>query len=207
VFDAAGLVENQDGTRLVGRDGTTVYFSFLQRVDKTDDIFYGVELHRNDGNANRVLCIGNGAEQCGYGATSNVNVYGLQNFPSLGSENTETNFIVVKITFGPGNLDRVEVFRNPESTVNEDACVADAVLEGNFAFDRISLGNFNGTKLHEVDEIRVGTTFLAVTGRRSRGPDRLMRRMASVELSTSPPGAGVASVAGRHWRFGLLSAW
>jgi hypothetical protein len=207
VFDAAGLVENQDGTRLVGRDGTTVYFSFLQRVDKTDDIFYGVELHRNDGNANRVLCIGNGAEQCGYGTTSNVNVYGLQNFPSLGTENTETNFIVVKISFGPGNLDRVEVFRNPESTVNEDACVADAVLEGNFAFDRISLGNFNGTKLHEVDEIRVGTTFLAVTGRRSRGPDRLMRRMASIEQSTSPPGAGVASATGRHWRFGLLSAW
>ena len=64
VFDAAGLVENQDGTRLIGRDGTTVYLSFLQRVDKLDDVFYGVELHRNDGNSNRVLCIGNGAEGC-----------------------------------------------------------------------------------------------------------------------------------------------
>ena len=32
----------------------------------------------------------------------------------------------------------------------------DAELVGNFAFDRISLGNFNGTKIHEVDEIRVG---------------------------------------------------
>ena len=40
---------------------------------------------------------------------------------------------------------------------------------GNFAFDRISLGNFHGTKIHEVDEIRVGTTFRAVTGRRGTG--------------------------------------
>lgn len=207
VFDAAGLVENQDGTRLIGQDGTTVYLSFLQRVDKTDDVFYGVELHRNDGNANRVLCIGNGAEGCGYGVTSNVNVYGLQNFPSLGEENTQTNFIVVKIIFGAGNHDRVRVYRNPESLVTEESCVVDAELVGNFAFDRISLGNFNGTKLHEVDEIRVGTTFLAVTGRRSRGPDRLVRRMAVLDSSSAPSGAGVASTGEPRWPMRLLAAW
>ena len=178
VFDAAGLVENQDGVRLIGRDGTTVYLSFLQRVDKINDVFYGLELHRGDGNANRVLCIGNGAEGTGYGVTSNVNVYGQRNFPSLGKENTETNFFVVRITFGAGNRDRVEVFRNPASLVDETACKADAELVGNFAFDRISLGNFNGTKIHEVDEIRVGTTFRAVTGRRGRGPDRLVPSVA-----------------------------
>ena len=116
VFDAAGLVENQDGMRLVGRDGTVVYLSFLQRVDKTDDVFYGLELHRSDGNANRVLCIGHGAENTGYGVTSNFNVYGARNYPRLGEENTDANFFVVRITFGEGNRDRVEVFRNPEVT-------------------------------------------------------------------------------------------
>jgi hypothetical protein len=180
VFDAAGLVENQDGMRLVGRDGTTVYLSFLQRVNKTNDVFYGFELHRSDGNANRVLCIGHGAEQTGYGATSNYNIYGAQNFPSLGEEDTNTNFFVVRITFGSLNRDRVEVFRNPESLVDEDACLADAELTGNFAFDRISLGNFHGSKVHEVDEIRLGTTFRAVTGRRSRGPDRLVPSVARI---------------------------
>jgi hypothetical protein len=178
VFDAAGLVENQDGMRLVGRDGSTVYLSFLQRVSKTNDVFYGLELHRSDGNANRVLCIGHGAEGTAYGVTSNYNIYGSRNFPSLGEEDTNTSFFVVRITFGSGNRDRVEVFRNPESLVDEDACVADAELTGNFAFDRISLGNFHGTKVHEVDEIRVGTTFRAVTGRRSRGPDRLVPSIA-----------------------------
>ena len=52
-----------------------------------------------------------------------------------------------------------------ESLRDEAACTPDAVLRGNFAFDRISLANFDGTKIHEVDEIRVGTHFLAVTGR------------------------------------------
>ena len=63
--------------------------------------------------------------------------------------------------------------------MDETACKADAELVGNFAFDRISLGNFNGTKIHEVDEIRVGTTFRAVTGRRGRGPDRLVPSVAA----------------------------
>jgi hypothetical protein len=183
VFDAAGLIENQDGVRLIGRDDNVIYLSFLQRVDKIKDVFYGLELHRGDGNTNRVLCIGNGAEGTGYGVTSNFNVYGQRNFPSLGQENTETNFFIVKITFGVGNRDRVEVFRNPASLVDESACQPDAELVGNFAFDRISLGNFNGTKVHEIDEIRVGTTFRAVTGRRGRGPDRLVPRVAAIARS------------------------
>jgi FecR protein len=208
VFDAAGLVENQNGIRLIGRDRTTVYISFLQRVNQLDDIFYGFELHSNDGNPNRVLCVGNGAEGCKYGVTSNTNAYAAHNFPSLGDENTDTNFIVVKIEFGADNRDRVTVYRNPESLVNESECVADATLTGNFAFDRVSLGNFNGTKIHEVDEIRLGTTFLAVTGRRSRGPDRLMRRMALLdESSGSSNGVGVASTASRTWPLGLSAIW
>ena len=182
VFDAAALIENQDGVRLIGRDGATIYLSFMQRVDKINDVFYGFELHRGDGNANRVLCIGNGAEGTGYGVTSNVNVYGQRNFPSLGEENTKTNFFVVKIMYGLGNRDRVEVYRNPRSLIDEKACTKTAELMGNFAFDRISLGDFNGTKIHEVDEIRVGTAFRAVTGLRGRGPDRLTPRVAAADV-------------------------
>ena len=179
VFDAAGLVENQDGVRLIGRDGTTIYLSFLQRVDKINDVFYGFELHRGDGNGNRVLCIGNGADGTGYGVTSNVNVYGQRNFPALGQENTEANFLSCGSRLAPGIATGSKMFRNPKSLVDETACKIDAELVGNFAFDRISLGNFNGTKIHEIDEIRVGTAFRAVTGRRGRGPDRLTLRVAS----------------------------
>ena len=168
VFDGAGLVEDRDSVRLIGRDGTQVYLSFLQRVSQlsaSKSEFYGVELHRADGNSNRVLSIGNGAEETGYGVTSNYNVYGAGNFPSLGDEDTIANLIVVKITFGVDNRDVVEVFRNPESLRDEQDCTVDAVLHGNFAFDRIGIASFHGTKLHEVDEIHLGTHFLAVTGR------------------------------------------
>jgi hypothetical protein len=165
VFDAEGLVENQDDIRLVGRDGKQVYVSFIQRVSQVDDGFYGVELHRGDGNGNRVLCIGNGADGANYGATSNTNVYGPKNLAALGDETDDANFFVIKITFGVENRDTVEIFRNPESLRDEQACEPDAVLRGNFAFDRISIASFDGSKTHEVDEVRVGTHFLAVTGR------------------------------------------
>ena len=130
------------------------------------------------GNANRILSIGGGAEGTGYGVTSNVNDYGPGNYPSLGKENTEVNFfVVVKISFGVDNRDTVEIYRNPVSLRDEQACSIDAVLKGNFAFDRISLGNFGGDKLHEVDGIRVGTHFLAVTGRWGGNRGRMLRQM------------------------------
>lgn len=166
VFDAGGLVENADGLRLIGRNGSTVYLSFLQRVSKVDDVFYGVEFHRGDGNFNRVLCVGNGVVQHGYGVTSNFQQGVNARFASLGEENTEVNLIVVRIEFGDGDQDIATVYRNPSSLVEESSCEPTATLRGNFAFDRVSLGNFEGNKIHEVDELRIGTDFGAVTGRR-----------------------------------------
>ncbi len=202
VFDAAGLVENNDEVRLVGRDGKQVYVSFMQRVSKTSDGFYGVEFHRGDGNGNRVLCIGNGADESGYGATSNVNVYGRQNLPSLGEETPDVNFFVIKMTFGVEDRDVVEVYRNPESLRDEAACTPDAVLRGNFAFDRISLANFDGTKTHEADEIRVGTHFLAVTGRWGNNQGGMLRQITAAE-----PLGGDRPMVGGERRNGLNRFW
>ena len=178
VFDSAGLVENQDSHRLIGANGKTVYLSFLQRTDRTDDVFYGLELHRGDGNGNRVLCVGNGADGAGYGVTSNYNSYGEANYGRLGEEDTQVNFLVVRFDFGPQNRDLVTVYRNPTSLLEEDLTESAAELRGNFAFDRIGLGNFEGQKLHEVDEVRIGTTYRAVTGRRDRGGERLETPLA-----------------------------
>ncbi|MEN0112058.1 MAG: hypothetical protein AAF805_15160, partial [Planctomycetota bacterium] len=178
VFDSAGLVENQDGHRLVGADGTAVYLSFLQRTSRTDDVFYGVELHRGDGNGNRVLCVGNGADEAGYGVTSNYNAYGKANYLRLGAEDVDTNFLVVKIEFRGMHRDLVTVYRNPRSLIDESRCEVAGQMRGNFAFDRIGLGNFQGEKVHEVDELRIGTTYRAVTGRRDRGGERLLPPVA-----------------------------
>lgn len=205
VFDSEGLVENQDEIRLVGRDGKNVYLSFVQRISKVNDGFYGLELHRGDGNGNRVLCIGNGADGAGYGATSNVNVYGAKNLPSLGVESDEPNFFVVKIAFGVGNRDTVEIYRNPTSLRDEKECEPDAVLRGNFAFDRISLANFDGSKVHEIDELRVGTHFLAVTGRWGNNQGRLRQPIAHLDGFDSRPTA-VSLETGWLSRFWLVAS-
>src|SRR4029077_17353088 len=84
------------------------------------------------------------------------------------------------------NRDVVEVYRNPKSLRDESACNVDAVLRGNFAFDRISLANFDGKKIQEVDEVRLGTHFLAVTGRWGSNQGGGMRQITLREPKTLP---------------------
>ena len=181
VYDAAGFVEDQDGARLIGRDGTVLYLSFTQQIDRLNQVFYGFELNRGDGNRNRVICIGHGAARgwvegtirtpnkeagvTGWAVTSEYNGQDgfLAELGDLGPETLDVTLFVVKMTFGQGNRDTIEVFKNPASLWDEQLCVPDVVGHGNFAFDRISLANFEGQKIYDVDNIRIGTSFSAVT--------------------------------------------
>ena len=182
VFDTAGLVEEQDGARLIGKDGSTIYLSFTQQISKENEVFYGFELHRGDGNRNRVLCLGHGAAQkwttgnprqpvkeagvTGWSVTSEFNERRpnrLTHFGDLGPETTEVVFVVAKIQFNENNEDEIKVFVNPVSLDNEEDCEAVVTGTGNFSFDRVSLANFEGSKSYSVDHIRIGTNFRAVT--------------------------------------------
>ena len=180
VFDTAGLVEAQDGARVIGKDGSTIYLSFTQRIDKVDQVFYGFELNRGDGNQNRVLCIGHGAakgwkdgvqkspdQSAGvteWAVTSETNgSNGLVELGDLGPETTEVVLFVVKISFGERNEDTIEVFKNPASLWDEEKCEPVVVGSGNFSFDRVSLANFEGDKVFDVDQVRIGSSFSAVT--------------------------------------------
>ncbi len=190
VFDTMNLVEDQDGVRLVGVDRSTVYLSFCQRVDRSSQTFYGLELHRGDGNSNRVLCIGNGASETGFGATSEVNGGARNTFQSLGEEPVKAAFFIVRFDFGDNNSDRVTIYRNPQSVVNEGQCTPEAEMFGNFAFDRISIGNFYGLKSHKIDRLRVGTTFAAVTSQHLMPGSRAVThsRKRQIKPSDVPPG-------------------
>ena len=181
VFDTAGLIESQDGARLIGKDDTTVYVSFTQQVSRVNEVFYGFELHRGDGNKNRVLCIGHGAAQkwtvgpprqpikeagvTGWAVTSEFNgeENRLLHLGDLGEETTDVVLVVAKITFGENNEDKIEIFKDPPSLLDEGQCTPDVVGYGNFSFDRVSLANFEGNKSFSVDHIRFGTNFPAVT--------------------------------------------
>jgi len=144
-------------------------------------VFYGFELHRGDGNRNRVLCIGHGAAKkwkqgktrapdvdagvTGWAVTSESNgkENALLELGDLGPETTDVVLFVVKIVFGNDDQDRIEVFKNPASLWDENKCRPDVVGTGNFSFDRIGLANFEGEKTLEVDHIRLGTSFSGVT--------------------------------------------
>lgn len=165
VFDVAGCVEIIDGLPLLRRTGGAIYISFMQRATQRDGTFYGFELHRGDGNYNRVLCVGTAVDGHGYGAAVNfLEPAGEARFVPLGEENDEVNFFVLRIDYGEHEKDVVTIYRNPESTSVESKCTVDARLNGLFGFDRVSIGNFNGDKVHEIDEIRIGTDFSAVAG-------------------------------------------
>jgi len=69
----------------------------------------------------------------------------------------------VKIEYGEGNVDRVTAYVNPENLHQESQCEPKVVGVGNFAFDQVSLANFGGFKTFEVDHIRFGKSFEAVT--------------------------------------------
>ena len=176
-FDREGLVH--DGR--IGKQGTTLYVSFRQRIsaipttttgDSSHLRYYAFEFSMGDSGATRVLEIGhddrsNGPSGPYYGVASVVN-NGRNDaepgqFRSLGAQDTRDNVIVVKFTFGADDRDTAQVYRNPESSSDESNSTVDATLEGNFEFDRIALARFVGNEpLHAVDEIRFGTEYAEV---------------------------------------------
>jgi len=171
-LERAGLVERGR----IGRDGATLYVGFVQRVSRipvaersSPDYlrFYSFELNTSGADATRVLEIGHDDRTAApfYGAASVVNNADARDpepgqFRPLGQQDTRAAVIVVKLTFGPDDRDTAEIFRNPESLVDETASTVDARLSGNFSFDRIALARFVGNgPVHEIDEIRLATEY------------------------------------------------
>lgn len=142
-----------------GADGTTVYFSFFQEVEAVGP-YYAVELFKTvlDDN-DRALSICNfGA----YMAGSNRN----NSWMSLGDENTDTNFFVIKFSFGQGNLDTVAVFRNPDPDAGEPGAATVTMAVGDYSFDTIAVFS-NAPVVQQVDEIRFGESWGDVVPSRS----------------------------------------
>lgn len=165
-FGLAGLV---DGGK-IGADGTTLYLSFLQRIATVPSgslPYYAIELSDGNGNADRVLLVGHDDKATPYYvARTYSNESGSEISTSLGTENADVNFYVLKFSFGAGDDDLVEIYRNP--SLGGEPAAPTATLGGlslgyDFSFDRIALARFVGnTPIVDFDEIRFGTTFADV---------------------------------------------
>jgi hypothetical protein len=152
-FGARGLV---DANGRVGKEGSTLYLSFLQKADGTS-YFYEFELHRGDlGDSGRIAGIGN--DRPG----DNVHLRAPNEAHTLiGAGDTHVNFYVVRIDFKPGN-DDVRVYRNATSATEPGVPTLACLNAADMSFDGISFGAFvnNRTVMH--DEIRMGTSWADV---------------------------------------------
>lgn len=146
-----------------GRDGTTLWLSFLYRAETSlgADIYQGLSLF--DENTEE-LFIGAtiGSTRLGFHAWD----FGQAPAGVTSSQKSAlggTHFLVVRLTFGvSGTSDRIELFVDPAPGVIPG--VADASRTGaNIRFNWIRLQSGYGLTRASFDEIRLGTTYQAVT--------------------------------------------
>ncbi|MES2924803.1 MAG: immunoglobulin domain-containing protein, partial [Verrucomicrobiota bacterium] len=153
-FGARGY---RDPNGNIGKDGTTLYLSFMQQPNGMS-AYYEFEFHRgNLGDPGRIAGIGN--DQGG----DNVNLRapnGTHTF--IGSGTNTVNYYVVRIDFKPGN-DDVYVYRNPTSTTEPGVPTLTRLGASDMSFNGISFGAFNNGRTVAHDEIRIGQSWDDVT--------------------------------------------
>ncbi|WP_367873528.1 glycoside hydrolase family 32 protein [Luteolibacter sp. Populi] len=152
-FAALGLT---DASGRIGKDGTSVYLSFLQQANGTG-MFYEFEFHRGSlGDAGRIAGIGN--DQGG----SNVNLRAPGTTHTvIGAGDAAVNFYVVRIDFKAGD-DDVFIYRNPTSTIQPPTATLAKLNATDMSFDGISFGAFLNSRTVAHDEIRIGRSWAEV---------------------------------------------
>ncbi len=157
-FGARGYL---DPNGRIGKDGTTVYVSFLQQPNGTS-LFYEFEFHRDNlGDPGRIAGIGN--DQAGNAV--NLRAPSGTQTP-IGAGTTGVNFYVVRIDFKTGN-DDVYVYRNSTSATEPGSPTLTMLAAGDMSFNGISFGAFDNGRTVKHDEIRLGRSWEEAIGRDS----------------------------------------
>ncbi len=182
---SGGRISVPDGTRsgrvlsapLTAATAGTVYLSLLLRMDGDDAARYrAFELHGGgfDDGAHRTLQLGQNAGDFGH-----IN-YGLRVLNNsalradLGAVDAEVNLFVIKFVLSAAdNADSLTVWRNPGNLGGVEP-PGGATLSGfNLTFDRTSFAHFLQGAGFSADELRIGSTWAAVTPTGSSADNRL----------------------------------
>lgn len=154
-----GLGGYINGSGNIGAAGKTLYISFMQQPNVSNNNFYEFEFHR--GNLNDPGRIG------GLGCDTSGSSLVYLRTPSIsqdaiGPASTSVSFYVVRIDFMGGN-DTVTVYQNPTSATEPATPSLVETGAGDMSFNGISFGAFvNGVTVAH-DEVRVGETWADVT--------------------------------------------
>jgi len=140
----------------LGTDGTTIYMSFLAQITSGD--YAGIALFNG---TNEVFFAGKpfGATNFGYEKGG-----GGDRVTAANSPVTSLSLLVYKIEFGAGTTlgnERVSLFVNP-TLGTEPTTISVSNNFPTFAFDRIRISSGLNAVTGQVDEFRMGTTYLDV---------------------------------------------
>jgi hypothetical protein len=156
-FDLSAFPQYLQGGKF-GKDGTTLWLSFLTRLDALAASAYaGVSLFDS---ATEEVFIGMPINQASWGM--HVWDFGNPGGITLTTTNVvagQTVFMVVRLRFGTaGVFDTVDLFLNPTPGV-EPTTPAATRSGSNLSFTQIRFGSGNAATRMSADEFRLGTTF------------------------------------------------
>ncbi|MGE3172390.1 MAG: hypothetical protein AB7O97_07160 [Planctomycetota bacterium] len=158
-FGANGYLDAEGN---IGADDTTIYLSFLQQTSHPE-AFWEFEWKRDSlDDDGRIAGIGNdigGTDVNLRAPAGQANVH-----TRIGPADTLVNFWVVRIDFRAGD-DSIRVYRNPPLVVEPAVADLDLVAQSDLSFDGISFGSFGGEIRVSHDEVRIGSSYAAVTPR------------------------------------------
>jgi hypothetical protein len=150
---------------LIGRNGTTIYFSFLARITSNGNV--GFSLFRGFSELNFLGVSSNVAGTTYDTIVSGLVLNGSSSAISAGvPRDNETHLIVGRVSFGAANADTITLWIDPVPGASEASPGASAVIQTtagskNLAFDRWRFYSDAGGS--SLDEVRFGTTFESVT--------------------------------------------
>ena len=194
-----GLRGFVDQNGRIGKDGSTLYVSFLQQPNDTA-LFYEFEFHRDNlGDPGRIAGIGNdqGGVDVNFRAPD-----GSQT--AIGEGSTAVGLYVVRIDFKPGD-DDVFIYRNPTTMVEPEVPSLSKLAAGDMAFDGISFGAFLNGRTVKHDEIRFAASWsdaLAIDPFTAWGAEQGLDGSAGKEAGYNADPDGDSIINGLEWILG-----
>ncbi|WP_200391884.1 family 16 glycoside hydrolase [Roseibacillus ishigakijimensis] len=157
-----------DSAGNLGKDGTTLYLSYLQQLPQGGLNSTGIVEMRRDGNGDNNTQFNTGVDTSPAPAS-----YGLRlkrnaslTLPAPSGATSERHRLVLKIEFGPANEDRISFYQDP--TAGEESNPIGSLSATDLSFDRIGFGSFQGGQLL-VGDIRLADSFAAVVPQTTQG--------------------------------------
>gem|GEM_PF-7108009 len=167
-LDTAGPATTRSFRGVAGGPLSDAWISFLYRLPSSNSLYEGVNFYLG---TTPVFAVSNPSTTPGPGITLNDFVSGGGVATGTGSFGA-THFIVLHLSDGggPGGEDQVELFIDPPLT-GPVAAPDGVILGAGLEFDRLRVAGQSGASL-EVDELRIGETFLDVAPFLSTDNDR-----------------------------------